>query len=506
MVCYLTTSDLCWQPQTTAFCPAKTMTPWQRQGLALEALAGSETVSRLAQQHEVSRKFIYQQAAKAEEALDEAFLSVQHSDDEVLFHLPVTKAWLRQLVLGLTLICHSSIRGVGELLRDVFDYPISIGTVHAILVDAVEQARWYNNRQDLSGVRIGAHDEIFQNGQPVLVGADVDSTYCYLLSLENQRDGDTWGLRLLELQDRGFHPEATIADAGSGLRAGQTLAMPEVPCRGDVFHALQTVQLLVTSLENRAYNAIATRAELERKKARRRWHGQRAQDIACQIGRARRSEDEAMTLADEVSLLFDWLHYDILSLAGPDHAVRRELYDFVVAELRTREPLSPHRIGPVVRALTNQRDQLLAFAARLDQDLAVLALQFQLPLATLREVFNTEALPRDSSARWPREAVLRERLGNRFFAISSAVAELVSCTTRASSVIENFNSRLRSYFFLRRHLGPDYLALLQFFLNHRRFLRSERPERVGRSPTELLTGERHPHWLEMFGYARFSRN
>ena len=41
----------------------------------------------------------------------------------------------------------------------------------------------------------------------------------------------------------------------------------------------------------------------------------------------------------------------------------------------------------------------------------------------------------------------------------------------------------------RRHPGPDYLALLQLFLNHRRFLRSERPERVGKSPAELLTGE-----------------
>ena len=90
--------------------------------------------------------------------------------------------------------------------------------------------------------------------------------------------------------------------------------------------------------------------------------------------------------------------------------------------------------------------------------------------------------------------------------VSAAVAELVSRTTRASSVIENFNSRLRGYFFLRRHLGSDYLALLQFFLNHRRFLRSERPERVGKSPVELLTGEVHPHGLEMLGCTRFSRN
>jgi hypothetical protein len=34
------------------------------------------------------------------------------------------------------------------------------------------------------------------------------------------------------------------------------------------------------------------------------------------------------------------------------------------------------------------------------------------------------------------------------------VAELADQTVRASSVIENLHSRLRSYFFLRRHPGP----------------------------------------------------
>ena len=77
---------------------------------------------------------------------------------------------------------------------------------------------------------------------------------------------------------------------------------------------------------------------------------------------------------------------------------------------------------------------------------------------------------------------------------------------RASSVVENLNSRLRNYFFLRRQLGPEYLTLLQFFLNHHRFARSERAERVGKSPAELLTGEAHPHRLEMLGYTRFCRN
>jgi hypothetical protein len=310
----------------------------------------------------------------------------------------------------------------------------------------------------------------------------------------------------LELQEQGFRPEATIADAGRGLRAGQAQALPETPCRGDVFHALQLLLPLVTFLENRAYEAIATRSGLEQKKAQGQRRGQRTQGIARQASLARQAEAQAIALAEEVALLADWLRRDILSLAGPDHATRCALYDFVVAELRRRASLCPHRIGPVVRALANQRDDLLAFAARLDQDLAALALRFQLPVAMLREVFNTEVLDLNHPTRWPREAALRQQLGGRFFEVGLAVEELAEQTVRASSIIENLNSRLRSYFFLRRHLGPDYLNLLQFYLNHHRFLRSERAERIGKSPAELLTGQPHPHWLEMLGYTRFSRN
>ena len=83
--------------------------------------------------------------------------------------------------------------------------------------------------------------------------------------------------------------------------------------------------------------------------------------------------------------------------------------------------------------------------------------------------------------------------------------ELAAQVVRASSLVENLNSRLRTYFFLRRQLGNGYLTLLQFFLNHRRYLRSEDPGRVRKSPAELLTGEEHAHWLELLGYTRFSQ-
>ena len=87
----------------------------------------------------------------------------------------------------------------------------------------------------------------------------------------------------------------------------------------------------------------------------------------------------------------------------------------------------------------------------------------------------------------------------------AAVDEALKTTPRASSMVENLNSRLRNYSFLRRSLGDSYLSLLQFFCNHRCFRRSRVPERVRKSPTQLLTGEPHSHWLELLGFKRFQQ-
>jgi hypothetical protein len=407
----------------------------------------------------------------------------------------------------LVLICQSSTRGVVELLRDLFDYRIALGTVHKIVHSAVPEAGRISQHYDLSRIHIGLLDEIFQASDPVLVGVDAASTFCFLLSREAQRDAETWGIRLLELVDRGFAPEATLADFALGLRAGHREALPGRPCRGDVFHALYDVGPLVRYLENRAYEAIDVRATLERKQATaERRRGRRDRGLSNKLASARSAEAKAIALADEIALLARWLRDDILSVAGPESAVRRDLFDFVVAELRGRESACPHRIRPVRTLLENQRDNLLAFAVDLDRDLTRLAHEWQISVTTVREVLEVQSLATWDPKRWRREAALRETLRGRYHGVCAAVQERCDRVVGASSLVENLNSRLRGYFFLRRQLGKDSLRLLQFFLNHRRYLRSDDPGRVGKSPAELLTGERHAHWLELLGYTRFSRN
>jgi hypothetical protein len=138
----------------SATCTAKLLTAQQRQHLAIQALAGSQSVSDLANEFEVSRNFIYRQTATAQQALHQAF-APPSADPEVLFYLPVTKTWLRQLIIALVLLCHSSFRGAQALLRAVLDVHVSIGTVHNVLDHAVAAARAVNAKEDLSGIRIG---------------------------------------------------------------------------------------------------------------------------------------------------------------------------------------------------------------------------------------------------------------------------------------------------------------------------------------------------------------
>lgn len=479
--------------------------PTERRNLSIEVLAKTRPVSHLADRLGVSRKFVYRQATKASDALDEAF-APSLADKSVLFTLPITKDWIRQFVLAQVLIGHTSFRGVMEILDAVFDYRgVSIGTIHNIVQEAIPAVQPINDTQDLSGIRVGAHDEIFQAGKPVLVGMDVESTYCYLLAEEDHRDATTWGVHLLDLTERGLKPDRTIADGGGGLRLGQQEAWDDVPCNGDVFHAERELGKLAAYLAHRAFGCTSAREKLEHKMQRCRKNG-RGQTLSKRLAMARQAEAGAVSVADDVVAMAEWVKNDILSLAGPDLATRRELFEFIIDELRSREEVCSHRIRPVRRMLQRQRDNLLAFAGILDERFSQLAARLDAPLPFVHAVCELQGLDRNLPAYWQREAQLRKKLRHKFHAVEHGVREILATTPRASSIVENLNSRLRNYFFLRRHIGNGYLDLLRFFLNHRRFLRSDRPERIGQSPAALLTGKVHPHWLELLGFERFQQN
>jgi len=142
---------------------------------------------------------------------------------------------------------------------------------------------------------------------------------------------------------------------------------------------------------------------------------------------------------------------------------------------------------------------LLAFAGVLDQKLADVAQAHAISEPLVREAYLLHRLPSTSPAYWQGWNRLRAKMKCKFHTLLDAVSRAMAHTPRSSSLVENLNSRLRLYFTLRRHLGNSYLDFLRFFLNYRRFMRSRRAERNGKSPRELMTGSGHPHWLTLLG-------
>ena len=482
---------------------ASRLRPRQRQELAIKILSKHQPISHLAQQEQVSRKFLHQQKNLACEALNKAF-DKPEKDDQVLYYLPVTQQWINQLILALILSCHCSYRGVIELFRDLFDYSLSIGTVHNRVLQAVQKANKINKYQDLSSIEVALLDEIFQGNRPVLTGIDARSTYCFLLEEVEHRDEDTWGYYLLEAEEQGINPDYTIADAGKGIRAGQKAAWGDKPCHGDVWHILEQCETLCRILSKKVQGAASQKEKLEEKMKLAKLKG-KGNKLSAKLTRAIKQEQNLLQLVDDIKILLYWLRTDILSLAGPEWAERLELMDFIIDELKIRETKEIKGIKSLRIALSNQKEDLLAFAKVLDEKLAKIAQRFKIPNSWVRQVCLLSKKPMNTNIYWQKWNQLYKQLSHKFLQVKEGVESAMNSTPRASSLVENLNSRLRNYFFLRKHLNSDYLELLRFFLNHRTFMASRKTERKGKSPKELMTGEKHPHWLSMLGFDLFQR-
>jgi hypothetical protein len=174
--------------------------------------------------------------------------------------------------------------------------------------------------------------------------------------------------------------------------------------------------------------------------------------------------------------------------------------------LREPRPGCERRLGPVCSTSAAGREQLPGFCARLDGGVADLALYAKVSGAVARGMVLVQQMADGDRRKWQRGAAPRGQLGGRHHELSALAEALRRGAVRASRVVENYNGRLRNYFFPRKEIGGGHLDLLRFFLNHRRFVRSEQPQRVGKGPAELLSGSQHAHWPELPGYERFSQN
>ena len=483
--------------------PAKSIPDEERKQLALKIIKNEKSITELAAKKNVSRKFIHSLKDKATQAIDQCF-EPKATEEDVLFYLPITLSWLCQFILCLTLHCRANIRGIQKVLTEAFDYSRSFGGIQNIINDAKSKAKQINNQQDLGSVKLAAEDEMFHYNNPVLTGVDIRSLYCYLLSDESNRDFDTWGTHLLDLQKQGLTPERVISDDSSTIRAANQYVYPHMPCDIDNFHIIQDMMDMRRYFRNSLKSTITNRKTMQ-SKVDKSMLTTKLETYHKQLKVAKKQEKKMKHLSHTIDTLVSWMQHDVLNMPGPEPKTRYELFDFIVDELKRLAADHPHRIQSVCTTLKNQKYFLLAFSEVLNEKFQSIADKFVYPVEKIWEMCALQRCQPGGDRYAVRSIPLQDYFQSEFNEVEDAVMEALDTTERTSSMIENLHSRLRPYFYLRREIGFGYLDLLRFYLNHTPFLRSEKEERGGKTPAQILNGKAHPHWLEMLGYQRFKR-
>ncbi len=213
-------------------------------------------MTQLAQQHDVSRKFLYELRHKAIQAVTSVLLP----------HKPVRKPATNQILVDahfiqpFVAICLSivpgTVRTVRLFLELLFDVRCSIGFISQTAQALGAKAQPDNQSWHLPIQALVEADEIFPGRQPCLTLVDGRSFLVLSLSAQAHRDETTWGCVLLNVAQQGVQLVELASDGARGIRAGAQAAGLAIPLCPDLFRLTREAHRLTQRLEKQAYRAL----------------------------------------------------------------------------------------------------------------------------------------------------------------------------------------------------------------------------------------------------------
>jgi hypothetical protein len=168
-------------------------------------------VTRLAEQYDVSRKFLYTLEGKAGAALQPALAPQTPGPRPESDTLVVDKAFIRRAIVIWPMVS-GSVRGIQLGLELLLRKCRSVGFIDQTLQQAGLVAAEQNAGLSLPSPVPGEADEIFQGRQPCLTVVDRQSFLVLRLSPEQGRDATTWGSTFLDLEAQGVRFQDIACD------------------------------------------------------------------------------------------------------------------------------------------------------------------------------------------------------------------------------------------------------------------------------------------------------
>lgn len=446
-------------------------------------------VSEIAQEFQASREWVYQQKERVQNHID----SIDNGPGPVP-SISLDGRFEKRMILSLSLDCHASAEGIQRTFSSVFGMHVSIGKISSVLEEASERAQLFDSQVPLGSITQGANDEIFQGDTPVLTGIDPESTYTYLLAEAGDRSADTWELYMEDCKDRGLDLKVSISDAGTGLTAGIPRAFPDTCIQPDVFHELRPIGAEVSRLERKACKLIEKEAGLERRACGKRPQKKTREQLAG----IRPEVRDAVQGYDTLAILFGWL-VELTGFSGYPFQEACALAGWVLSEMEAAFPEREKLLAHTAK-FRGKLPQVLSFLGRLQAGFGRAAGEKGIPPEAFGILYREKALPASSPEYSQLEYKLGALLGDGYETAKEEFCRVVENTKRASSLVENLNSRIRVYMNLKRTVPEKYFVLLKVYFNTKKYRRSRIPERVGKSPLELMTGQEYPEFLDVLGY------
>lgn len=436
-------------------------------------------VTELAAEHKVSRQWLYELMGQGQAALEAAMAPSKPGRKAESKVIEVDENFIRKVIMVLPML-RGSIRNVQSGLDLLFGTTRSVGHIQETLVEVGEKTAEYNDGMVPTSPVLGEADEVFCAQQPCLTVVDGESFMVLNISAADSRDETTWGLKFLELKERGIEFDDLATDGALAIQAGAKAAGLNVPIRHDLFHLMQEGTKISQRLERAANQALENRESawlaLDEATTSKRRRG-RPRISPCSLEEADIALIEAIELYENWTWLLKSARFalePITSAGRIGSAERARQTIHAAAQLMTE--LNRDDISAFAQGLLDKLPKLLSPLIWLEETLADVRRGLQPEM----EAFITHLWLHRQEHKLSIEDIFPPALQP----VAHAFWKALSRFHRSSSLAESFHSWLRPFLEIHRSLPQWLSALLQLFWNHHTFTRGKR---VGHSPLEIAT-------------------
>lgn len=469
---------------------ANNITKEERNKIGCKAVSGIPA-NEIADEWSINREFVYSQKRRIESIIE---ANCKYVNKDIII---LDEKMKEKIIVACMLICASSTENTQQFLYSAFNVWVSIGKISRIINEAASKAQEWNSSIDLSGIKIGANDEIFQGKTPVIVGVEPSSTFTYMMEEVENRDSTTWGFHLLENQkNQGLELEMTVNDGGLGLRKGIKEAFPDVEEQLDTFHTEYDLSKAVKALERESIKAKNAEEKLENKLLSQK-SSLTQEEVTNYENCVEKSRNSRMNFK-RLKLLYVWL-LEILCIGGYFYDEREDLLQYLISEMESIDTKNVY-FTKSLKFIKGNVQEILYFVKKAELQMAAFASKEGIPEEVMKKMWKQLRYSPSSADYNYLEAEIGVILGDKYDETRIKWDLFIKNIVRASSLVECINSLIRPYMNIKKNVPNKFFALMQFYFNTRKYRRSGRAERVGKSPIELLTGMDFPEPLTILGY------